>query len=350
MEYVLEERIGNPELFSGRKEKLSFFLEWINNIKERKSQSMAILARCKMGKTALMERLFNITYHKNDGVIPFYYEIKEQKIWIVDFCIDFFITFVYQYMAFKTRKKEYIQPVRKFDLEYVKTLSAKEGLDDITGLIENVEYLVKHERIDNLWQTVREAPKTIAYKNGEFIVQMIDEFQFLNDKIYLDKQKSDANLVTDMAGGYLSTAESKVAPLLVSGSWVGWLMNMLMMMLPGRFRNTFIENMPENEAVEMVYNYSRFFDVPVTDESAYLLVQVAEGSPFYISSIMRSLCPGKDLQTIEGLTRVLEFETLDDQGTINLPGWNTLPVHFLKLTTSTRKISYSICAKIESGS
>jgi hypothetical protein len=76
MDYALEERIGNPYLFTGRKEELAYFLKWIDDIKERKSMSTAIMARRKMGKTALLERLFNITYFKNDGVIPFYYEGK----------------------------------------------------------------------------------------------------------------------------------------------------------------------------------------------------------------------------------------------------------------------------------
>jgi hypothetical protein len=43
-----------------------------------------------------------------------------------------------------------------------------------------------------------------------------------------------------------------------------------------------------------------------------LLVSLTEGSPFYISSVIRSDCSGKDLTTIDGLTRTLEFETLDD--------------------------------------
>ena len=103
MDYAKEERIGNPDLFTGRKKELAYFLGWINEIKERKSQSTAMLARRKMGKTAIMERLFNITFFKNDGVIPFYYEIKEVKKWVGDFCVDFFLTFIYQYIAFKTR-------------------------------------------------------------------------------------------------------------------------------------------------------------------------------------------------------------------------------------------------------
>jgi hypothetical protein len=316
MDYALEERIGNPDVFTGRKKELAYFLKWINDIKERKSHSTAILSRRKMGKTALMERLFNITFYINDGVIPFYFEIKERKVWIVDFCIDFCLTFVYQYIAFKTRNVRYLRMYEKGNLEKAGQVAAKEGLDYLVDLISGVEYAVKHDYVDILWETVREAPKITAYSQDEFIVQMIDEFQFLNAMIYWDKKKSKENLADDLAGGYLSTAESKVAPLLVSGSWVGWLMNLLNMMLSSRFRYIYLENMPEDEAVETVFKYSRFFDVPITEESAYLLVQMAECSPFYISSIIRSVYPDKDLETVDGMTRTLEFETLDDRGII----------------------------------
>ena len=125
-------------------------------------------------------------------------------------------------------------------------------------------------------------------------------------------------LADDLAGGYLSTAESKIAPLLVSGSWVGWLMKELSTMLPARFRNKFLKPMPENEAAETLYKYSRFFDVPVTDETAYLLASLTEGNPFYISAVIRSTYPDKDLTTLDGLSRTLEFETLDDEGGIKL--------------------------------
>jgi len=316
MDYALEERIGNPDLFTGRQVELDYFLKWISDIKERKSQSTAILARRKMGKTALLERLFNITFYKNDGVIPFYYEIKEIKKWLGDFCIDFFLTFIYQYIAFKSRNIYYLRPEEKNNFEKVKAAAVKEGLDYLTGIIESVEYSFAHENVDILWDTVREAPMTVAYRQKEFIVQMIDEFQFLNAMIYWDKAKSKNQLADNLAGGYLSTAENKIAPVLVTGSWVGWLMKELSSMLPARFRNKFLKNMPENEASELLYKYSRFFNVPVTEETAYLLIGLTEGNPFYISAVIRSDCPGKDLTTLDGLTRTLEFETLDDQGAI----------------------------------
>jgi len=314
MDYALEERIGNPDLFIGRKEELAYFLKWINDIKERKSQSTALLARRKMGKTAIMERLFNITFYKNDKVIPFYYEIKENDLWVLDFCQDFFLTFIYQYIAFKTRDTGYLTPENTSDFGKAIEIAKKEELGYLCGIIEGAAHAVAHEKIDILWNIVREAPKTIASKQKEYIVQLIDEFQFLNARVYWDKAKE--NPADTLAGGYLSTAESKVAPLLVSGSWVGWLMNELMTMLPSRFKYEYLENMPEDEAIEMIYKFSRHFDVPVTEETVYLMAKLAEGSPFYMSSIIRSSFRKKDLTTIKGLTDVLEFETLDDRGAI----------------------------------
>ena len=314
MEYALKERIGNPELFIGRKKELEYYLNWINGIKQEKSKSTAILARRKMGKTALMERLFNITYYRNDGVIPFYYEIKEIDIWVKDFCKEFFMTFIFQYIAFKSRKIEYLRLETQSNFNTVLKIAQSEGLDYLCDMIENFAHAFENEEIGILWNIAREAPKTIASRQNEFIVQMIDEFQFLGSKIYMDKELK--NLHVNIAGGYLSTAESKIAPLLVSGSWVDWLRKFLIELLPARFKYKPLPNMPEDESIEMVYKYSQFFEVPVTDETAYLISQIAEGSPFYISAIMRSECEEKDLTTIEGLTKTLEFETLSNQGEI----------------------------------
>ncbi len=342
MDYALEERIGNPDLFTGRKEELAYFLKWINDIKERKSQSTALMARRKMGKTAILERLFNITFYKNDGVIPFYYEIKERKIWIVDFCFDFFLTFIYQYIAFKSRKTNYLGKHKRKSLNEAKQAAINEGMDYLTGFIEDVEYTARHDHVDLLWETVREAPKIIAASENEFIVQMIDEFQFLNAMIYRDKDMKI--LSDDMAGGYLSTAESKIAPLLVSGSWVGWLMNELDTMLPNRFRYEYLENMPEDEAVEMVYKFSNFFEVPITEETAYLMFKQTDGSPFYISSLIRSRHRDKDLTTVNGLTDTLEFETLDRRGNIKATWMEYVSSTFKKVNgKNAKKIVLYLC-------
>ncbi len=314
MEYYLKERIGNPQLFVGRKKELTFFLKWIEEIKEEKSKSTALLSRRKTGKSALLERLYNITFARNNDVIPFYYEVKEGSKWAIEFCKDFFLTFIYQYIAFKSRKREYLVPEGKHIFGNAVKAAKKEGVEYLTGFIEEIEQAALDESVDAMWEMVRNAPRWIAERRDEFILQIIDEFQFMNSEIYWDKNKT--RKADDFAGAYLNTAESKISPLLVSGSWVGWLMNDLIMLLPARFKFKFLRNMPEEEAIEMISLYCRFFDVPVSEEIVYLLLELTEGSPFYISSIIRSNFEEKDLTTTEGLLRVMEFETLSYEGEI----------------------------------
>ena len=107
MRIYLEEKIGNPSLFTGRVYELQSLLKWIDRILPKFSKSKALISRRKTGKSALMQRLFNIVFEKNGQVIPFYYEIREADQWYVDFSKDFFFTFIYQYIAFKSRNTEY---------------------------------------------------------------------------------------------------------------------------------------------------------------------------------------------------------------------------------------------------
>ncbi len=314
MQVYLKEKIGNIELFTGRKKELTYFLNWINRIKKEISRSMAVLSRRKTGKTALLQRLYNITFHKNDVVIPFYFEIRETNQWILDFSIEFFLTFIYQYVAFKTRKLEYLNYSKDNFARALKTVQ-KEKLDHLIDLIEDVQIAIKDEHIDNLWNMVRDAPRMIVQYNDERVVQFIDEFQFINRFVFWDKEKKQ--MADNLAGTYLHTSEYKNAPLLVSGSWVGWLMDDLNNLLPGRFIKYPFKNMTEDEAIETIYKYSLIGEVPVTEETVYLISQLSEGNPFYISALFDSIYPEKDLGTEKGVRETLEFETLHPDGIIN---------------------------------
>ncbi|MCP4146958.1 MAG: hypothetical protein GY757_04325 [bacterium] len=125
--------------------------------------------------------------------------------------------------------------------------------------------------------------------------------------------------------------------MLVSGSWVGWLMDELNNMLPARFRYKYLKTMPENEASEVLFKYSRFFDVPVSEETAFSLVRITEGNPFYISSVIRSDYPNKNLTSFNGLTGTLEFETLDDQGLIKSSWMEYMAKAFPKINDQNAK-------------
>ncbi|MCP4691016.1 MAG: hypothetical protein GY859_23400, partial [Desulfobacterales bacterium] len=231
MKIYLKEKVGSPELFTGRKRELAHFLKWIEKIKRELSLSTVIVSRRKTGKTALLQRLYNITFEKNDGVIPFYYEIREKERWIVEFTRHFFLSFIFQYIAYKTRNTEYIR-LSKEDNDYALAIeiAKKENLDYLVRRIQSVRKAEENGGGDPMWEIVHDAPTMLAWERDERIVQMIDEFQFINRCIYDDKEKT--RLIKDMAAGYFHTCEYKNAPLLITGSWVGWLMTDIRKMLP----------------------------------------------------------------------------------------------------------------------
>ncbi|KPA15802.1 ATPase domain protein, prokaryote domain protein [Candidatus Magnetomorum sp. HK-1] len=312
MQIYLKEKIGNPSLFTGRKKELNQLLKWIDGIKLEISKSKAIISRRKTGKSALMQRLYNILFEQNGQVIPFYFEIKETSKWLVEFANEFFITFICQYIAFQSRNPRYLNYIDSFD-QLIKA-AKKENLDYLIAHIENFEHAYHRGSIDTLWDLAREAPRTIAAHKDERILQIIDEFQFINRYIYRDKNTEKK--ISNLAGSYLHTAEYKNAPLLVTGSWVGWLMDDLNKMLPGRFTIADFGNMPRHEAIEMALNYSEIFNIPISYETACIIADLTEGSPFYISSLFQSDYPDKDFSTETGILNVLDFETIDKRGGI----------------------------------
>lgn len=348
MRIYLKEKIGNPDLFTGRKKELAWFLKWIDGIKRELSKSTAIISRRKTGKTAFLQRLYNLTFEKNDGVIPFYYELGEGSKWAVDFCRDFYLQFLYQYIAFKTRKPEYIMLTaeRRSDFSKALEIVRMEGLDYLGDSIRGVEAEFRSRHVDHLWDLVREAPVSIADRQHEYIVQIIDEFQFLNSEIYWDEAKT--NRASDFAAGYMRTAEYKNAPLIVSGSWVGWLRHDLMMMLPGRFTEYDYGNMPREEGIEMVFKYSQMFEIPVTEETAVMIAELSEGNPFYVSSLFTSMCPDMELQTVNGLLSAFEFETRHKTGNIRKTWMEYVHSVFSRVNErNTKKIVLYLCKNRE---
>ncbi|OQY11956.1 MAG: hypothetical protein B6I31_04025 [Desulfobacteraceae bacterium 4572_19] len=209
--------------------------------------------------------MYNITFEKNDGVIPFFYEVEEGSIWSVEFSKNFFLTFIYQYIAFKSRNAEYIRSSDLGDFDDAVKSAQKEGQHHLVKRINAVKRLALNEETNAIWRMVRNAPHIIATEQNEFIVQIIDEFQYLNSEVYRDKNCQFC--MNDFAAGYMKTAEYKNAPLLISGSQVGWLRSILLTMLPSRFMQYTFKNMPESESIEMIVNYSGIMDVPVNKET-----------------------------------------------------------------------------------
>jgi hypothetical protein len=112
----------------------------------------------------------------------------------------------------------------------------------------------------------------------------------------------------ELVGYYHGTAESKISPQLVTGSYIGWLTSIIRKMV-SRYREYYLESFLEEEALDEVYNYSTLLKQPVTDETAPLIAEVCDHDPYYIAQVMMSNYEHKDLTDAGSVLETLKHET-----------------------------------------
>jgi hypothetical protein len=316
MEFPIEERIGDPNLFTNRQEELAYFESWIQDIEKKAAISTAIVSHRKVGKTALLQRLYNSLFVRGGKVIPFLFEIEEQDRSLDQFCRVYYMSFISQLLSFKMRKWLGIS----FSPAKLLKVCAKLKLDYIA---EDIKEWQSHTQLGEtvLWTFTRETPHRLAEISGERFLVMIDEFQYINRYIYQSWPAIPENRLTTIAGSYLGTSESKVAPMLITGSAVGMLMNLIHRQLPKRFEFYYLEKFREQDFLELGYKLSTLYGIPVTDECLLLAHRLLAGHPAYLRDLFRSKYKGTDLTTPKGLYETYLFEVgKPKQGRI-LAGW-----------------------------
>lgn len=309
MQYPLEERIGHPDLFIGRKKEMTEFHKWLNGIPNRLSKSRAILARKKSGKTAFVQRIFNQLWSENGRIIPFYYEIRDQKTWYPDLAFDYYRHFASQYISFLERDPTLVRTPLK--LNEIRDYGKNHGIPLMVSDVDELKDLKAQGSHDRMWWLAMEAPHHFAGGFDKRILVILDEFQNINHYIYLDEAKTNRD--ETLAGSYHEHSESKVAPMLVTGSYVGWLVNVINTYLEaGRLK--FIQLSPYlayDEGLEAVYKYAEMFDVPITNETAILINQLCFSDPFFISCVVQSVFDERNLTTAEGVAATVQYELED---------------------------------------
>lgn len=311
IEFALPERIGDPENFIGRFEEMEYLYYWANGIKKWLSRSLAFLGRRKIGKSLMIERLFNVIYSENDGLIPFFYEFQEGRTTAREFAEDFITRFYMQVIGYYTRDIGWIRDSLEKDLSY--------NLDRLIHGIEGVNFfhkdicLVKLQGHANQLNTdhipyeyIKHAlgvPHGFASSVGvkDKILQIMDELQYLNMEINAGEEKI-------LSKAYMSTAESKLAPLLVTGSLMGVLSEQLMLYTPHRFREFIVPKMKEEEAIVMTQNYGQLYDQPLSPEMARYIVYVTNNVPGRIQNLIDPVLGKPRIHSIEDVDQALNFE------------------------------------------
>jgi hypothetical protein len=306
--FALKEEIGKTDLFSGRKDDLEYLFRWLEGVRKESKPSIAIMARRKKGKTALVQRFYNLLFTWNDPqIVPFYYKVREDEMLKLDFADEFYRSFLSQYAAFKTRDINIIRSVNSYSV--LKEIFKNDEI--ILSDIKYMEIFVGEKKDNDAWQHAAWAGERISVQKNERIIQILDEFQYLNESIYIGEGVNKS--FTKLCGTYHHVGASKISPVIVTGSYVARLSQIIRRMT-GRYEKIYLKNLPEEEAVEAVYNYSRHQNVPVTAETAAYMAKASDGDPFYISRFFNTGHTPKDLTSIDCINDIIFYETRAEVG------------------------------------
>ncbi len=195
IEFAIRERIGEPQDFIGRVEELEYLYTWAGRIRRGISRSIAFLGRRKIGKSLMLERLYNILYSEQKGLIPFYYEFTEGERSGREFCEDFVTRFYMQVIGYYTGDVVWIRDAvvkekSKVDIEafiekiHPLTFPHKEKI--LSRLEGTLRLLQREQPLYEYVISATAAPNGFAMMVGveDRVVQLLDEFQYLN--MYID--------------------------------------------------------------------------------------------------------------------------------------------------------------------
>ncbi len=313
MTYALEERIGDSSLFCGRKKEIKLLMDWVEMIPRKASQSRALLGRRKSGKTAIMQRIFNILWNKHGPVIPIYFEVLDYDQWLLEFSRDYYCTFMSQYLSFQT-KTALPSDNKPWDMLELKEMGEGIGNQHVLKSIDNFQRYYENEQVNDAMGWAFSSPARFARMENIFFLVMIDEMQYMTEHIFYDKDHKVSG--RNLPGAYHGLVESKIAPMLVSGSYVGWMVRMIRDKFKGgRLTRTPISpKLAADEGMEVVYKYAEYYGKIITDESAFVINRLTQSDPYYIASLFKSDWEARDFASIDGVINTLTHEIKNRDG------------------------------------
>ncbi|MCP4755245.1 MAG: hypothetical protein GY866_30645, partial [Proteobacteria bacterium] len=179
-------------------------------------------------------------------------------------------------------------------------------------LVRDVDSLLKNREIgfyDLMWATAYAAPDRYASVLDVRFLVILDEFQNIARYIYRDEQCKKGHDET-MPGSFHDVVESKMAPMLVTGSYVGWLIDIAGKYLQAsRLDEWYMDPyLTEEEGLRAVYAYAAVYKRPITNETAVQINRLCMSDPFFISRVFLSNYPDRDLASEKGVIDTVDYE------------------------------------------
>jgi len=301
--------------FVNRTWELKHFWKWANGIPNaRPLRSYAMTGARRIGKTAIIHRLFNRLFNEQTKVMPIYisfapYMNRQDPINAFEFARDFFKGYLQSYLAFQYRMPELLHQERELD----DLMLLAEELDDEI-ILKRIGYYksgfkaAKKHALASLRGFMHQqiaVPGSLARLERIPTVVFIDEFQILTQVLH-----PDFNRIIDLTNAFQHAAESRWAPLLVSGSSLTMMVHQALGgMVAGRFRRWHLKPLKQSHAMEMVYSLGEYLDIEINTELAVAIYEYTKGYPHPIEALLNSECPSiEELPDLEALEEVVTYE------------------------------------------
>jgi len=299
----------NEQEFTNRTEELEYFWKIAMKAKKNMGSSHALIGRKGLGKTAILMRLYNDLFTKQDEVVPFFLtfaKYKQERLSITKFNEYYFMTVMKQYIAFRLRKPEMV--VDSIDMDILYDLAMKNGMEELEKWFTSYQRLY-NDSIEAVRDMVTNMTFVLMHEKAGLLI--VDEFQVLT-RVW----DETLGLYSDITSGFQLTAEARWCPMIVSGSAVSLTEKTVFTgLLTRRFRLRHLEPFEENHTIEYASKLAYLNKLIVSDEVLSTLHRLTGGNPFYIWCLLNSqYLTDNQIATPEKLLTLYEYEISQNNG------------------------------------
>ena len=277
--------------FTDREEIIGTLVERATNTPRDMTLSASIVGQRRLGKTAVMEQVYNRLFWEQTQVVPIYFNFESKPTTSTEFAWAYFTNFLKQYVAFRL-KDDNLARLDDSDVEVSNLVVLAETLsgDPIAHFAGGMQRLLSSPTAllhDKLERTIYLPRRVMEYNRARWkpetpIFVMLDEFQNILLINYSDGKPAR------MTGLYQWAVEGRQCPHFVTGSAVR-LINQEVLgtgALFGRFRYIEFPPMENVYGLELVDKLAFKYGLTIPEPVAGYVVTRCGGNPFYVRCVV----------------------------------------------------------------
>ncbi|CAK8718350.1 Restriction endonuclease type IV Mrr domain-containing protein [Candidatus Electrothrix laxa] len=319
--WPVEEMVHEDE-FTDRVELLRELDQWVAAIQRMGASSTALIAPRRIGKTVFLDRLVNTVFFKPKyQVAPFYFKMTREKSTLRDFLLIYATTFFRQYLAY-CEQDAVLFGNQAISLEKLLTYPTthKAGRMALEYIDEFLERYTTHTEEDarGHWDGFICVPERLSSHSGTRVAVIIDEFQDMQFFVYnmtkklIDsRDRSEGQGAILLANTFDRQAQSRKAPMLVSGSAVTMVFRTVMGgPLGGRFGFKYMKPLSAPDGAALLHTTLKYYapDKTVSPELALYASTQVGGHPYYLYCLAISECEGKNFGNEQAIDQIIRYE------------------------------------------